>query len=109
MKKDIITVVASVLATLIVLKIGILGIAIVVVLACIVYGLDQLNLFLELKAKIKDASAWKIVRDNHRQQQKRLRKKVNQDYRSIIDGSYYQKTPQDQSSQAAKKGGNSNE
>lgn len=102
MKKEIISVVASVLATLIVLKIGIFGVAMIIFVLCVIYGLDKLDLLLGIQAKIKDASAWKRVHDRYEEQLRELKEKTNEDYRSIIDGSYYKKTTQDKTSQDLK-------
>lgn len=105
MKKTILTVMASVVATLFILKLNILGGVILVTLGLVAYGMDQLDLFLSVKAKLRDPSAWRQVTNNAAQESKKLERQKKQSYRSIIDGSYYKKTPQDQSSQAAKKKG----
>lgn len=102
MKKNIVTVLASVLTTLFVLKVGIFGVAMILVALCVIYGLDKLDLLLGIQAKIKDVSAWKRVHDSHEEQLRELKEKVNDDYRSIIDGSYYKKTTQDKTSQDLK-------
>lgn len=105
MKKTILTVMASVVATLFVLKIQILGIAILAILGLVGYGIDQLDLFLSLKARLRDPSAWRQATDRAVQARKEFEHELKDNYQKIIDGSYYKKTPQDQSSQEVEKEG----
>lgn len=108
MKKTILTVLASVLATLFILKLEVLGIVILAILGLVCYGMDQLDLFLSLKARLCDQSAWRQATDHAAQARKELEHELKDNYQKIIDGSYYKKTPQDQSSQEVeKKGGES--
>lgn len=109
MKNNIPTIAASVVATLMIIKFNILGIVILITLGLVAYGMDQLDLFLSVRARLRDPSAWRQATNNVVQARKELEHELKDNYQKIIDGSYYKKTPQDQSSQAAKKGGNSNE
>lgn len=107
MKKTISTVLASVLATLFILKLEVLGIVILAILGLVCYGMDQLDLFLSVRARLRDPSAWRQANDSAVQARKELEHELKDNYQKIIDGSYYKKTPQDQSSQEVEKGGES--